>query len=109
MPSWVSEHSQPIRKRNLFEKRLRRLRAAVKDHKDLRHIGIEAEKTRRAGLSLIKAKLVLIKEYPGRDPDGRQTRNLKIEEDRLTSLSTESIVEEYGGVDARNPCSQSDC
>jgi|SRR6516162_3726891 hypothetical protein len=100
MPSWVSEHSEPERKRNLLEKRLRRLRAAIKAGESRTRVSNEAEKVRLAALALIKAKRALIGEYPQRDAGGRQSRNLQDEEQRWLSLSTQAIVEEYGRNDA---------
>ena len=96
MPSLVSQHSEPARTRNLAEKRLRRLRAAVKGREGLMHIYREAEKVRVAALALIKAKRALIREYPQRDPDGRQLWNLQDEEQRWLALSTEAIIEQHG-------------
>ena len=96
MPSWVSENSQPARKQLLVEKRLRRLRAAVKAGEGLTHVSGAAEKLRLAGLALIKAKRALIREYPQRDPDGRQSWKLQDEEQRWLCLSTEAIVAEHG-------------
>jgi hypothetical protein len=55
---------------------------------------------RLAALALIKAKRALITEYPQRDPDGRQSRNLQDEEQRWLTLSTDAIVEEHGKFDA---------
>lgn len=96
MPSWVSRHSEPERKLNLFEKRLSGLRGAVKAREGLVHICSAAEKLRLAALAVIKAKRALIKEYPQRDPDDRQSRNLQEEEQRWMSLSAEAIAEEHG-------------
>jgi hypothetical protein len=96
MPSWVSQHSEPARKQNLIEKRLRRLQAAVKAGKGLMHIAREAEKVRLAALALIKAKRALIREHPQRDPDGRQSWNLQDEEQRWLAVSTEAIIKEHG-------------
>jgi hypothetical protein len=93
MPSWVSQHSEPVRKRLLVEKRLRRLRAAIKQGESMIRISREAENLRLATLSLIKAKRALIREYPRRDPDGRHAWNLQDEEQRWLSISTESIVD----------------
>jgi hypothetical protein len=77
-------------------KRLRRLRAAVKSGEGSIHVSSAAEKVRLAALALIKAKRALIAEYPRRDHDGRQSRNLECEAQRWLSLPTEAIVEEYG-------------
>jgi hypothetical protein len=96
MPSWVSKHSEPGRKIDLFERRLCRLRGAVKRGESLQQLVSNAEKVRLAALAVIKAKRALIKEYPQRDPSGRQSRNLQVEEERWLSLSPEAIIEEYG-------------
>jgi hypothetical protein len=96
MPSWVSQHSEPASKQNLLKKRLCRLRAAVKAGEGLLHISREAEKVRLAALALIKAKRALIREYPGRDPDGRQSWNLQDEEQRWLFASSDAIVEQHG-------------
>ncbi len=99
MPAWVSEHSEPVRKRNLFEKRLRRLQAAVKAGESATRVAREAENPRLAALSLIKAKRALIREYPQRDPHGRQSRNLHAEEQRWLALDAVAILEEYAQPD----------
>src|SRR5579864_5179059 len=95
----VSEHSQPHRKLNLWEKRLRRLRGAIKAAEGPSQVAIAAEKVRLAALSVIKAKLALIREYPSRDPKGRISANLRDEELRWRSLPVEVIAEEYGRAD----------
>ena len=96
MSSWVNRYSLPDRKLLLFEKRLRRLRAAVKAAEGSAHICNAAEKLRLAALAVIKAKRALNREYPQRDPDGRQSRNLQEEEQQWLSLSIEAIVEAHG-------------
>jgi hypothetical protein len=96
MPAWVSQHSDAVKKQNLIEKRLRRLRAAVREGEGSIHVSQAAEKVRLAALALIKAKRALIREYPQRDPDGRQSWNLQDEEQRWLAVSAEMIVEEYG-------------
>lgn len=96
MRAWVSQHSEPTRKQYLIEKRLRRLRAAVKAGEEVKHISQEAEKVRLAALALIKAKRALIREYPQRDPDGRQSWNLQDEEQRWLAVSTAAIIQELG-------------
>ena len=96
----VHRHSEPNRKLNLFESRLERLRGVVKRGEGPLHITNAAEKVRLAALAVIKAKRALIKEYPQRDPDGHQTRNLQNEEQRWLTLSAEVIAEEYGKADA---------
>jgi len=55
-----------------------------------------ADQVRLAALALIKAKRALIREYPQRDPCGRQSRKLQDEEQRWLALSVEAIVDEYG-------------
>jgi hypothetical protein len=96
MRSRVSQHSEPARKQNLFEKRVRRLRAAVEAGQGPMDISREAEKVRLATLALIKAERALIREYPQRDPDGRQSWNLQDEEQRWLAVSTEAIIQELG-------------
>jgi len=96
----VSRHSEPSRKLILFDKRLRRLRGAVRADEGPAHVSSAAEKVRLAGLAVIKAKLALIREYPQRDPEGRESSKLRDEELRWRSLSTEAIVEEHGKADA---------
>lgn len=90
----VSKHSEPSRKRNLFAKRLRRLRAAVESGESVLHISKAAEKVRIAALTFIKAKRALLAEYPQNDPDGRRLRNLRQDEERWVSLQVEAIVKE---------------
>jgi hypothetical protein len=92
----VSSHSEPSRKLNLLEKRLCRLRGAVRAGEGPTHVSKAAEKVRLAALAVIKAKLALIREYPQRDPEGRESSKLRDEEPRWRSLSTEAIVEENG-------------
>ena len=99
MSSYVSRHSQPNRKRLLFEKRLRRLHASVKAGEGSTHIAHEAEKPRLAALALIKAKLALIRGYPQRDPDGRQSRNLHAEEQHWLALRSAAIIDEFAQPD----------
>ena len=101
----VSEHCEPNRKRNLFDKRLRRLRGAVKAGESSDHVAGAAEKLRLAALALIKAKRALIAEYPRRDPDGQQLQKLRLQKLREAeqwwlSLSIEAIVEKYAQADA---------
>lgn len=103
MPSWVSRHSEPHRKLNLLEKRIGRLRGAVKAGEGAAHVAVAAEKLRLAALAVIKAKLALIGEYPRRDPDGRASRKLRQDADRWTSLPTQAIVERYGEPDRDGP------
>ena len=38
MPAWVSQHSDAVKKQNLIEKRLRRLRAAVREGEGSIHV-----------------------------------------------------------------------
>jgi hypothetical protein len=92
----VSEHSEPSRKLDLWDKRLGRLRASVKAGEGPHHVAKAAENLRLAALALIKAKHALIREYPRRDPRGRITANLRADEDRWRSLTVEAIVGEYG-------------
>ena len=92
----VSKNSDPERKLNLLDRRLCRLRGAVKRREGSVQVSNAAEKMRVAALAVIKAKRALIKEYPQRDPDGRQSRNLQDEEQRWLALSTESIIDEHG-------------
>lgn len=96
----VSRHSQPDRKLDLLHRRLGHLRGAVKRGEDSTHIANAAEKVRLAAIAIVKAKRALIMEYPQRDPDGRQSRNLQDEEQRWLTLPTEAIVEEHGKDDA---------
>jgi hypothetical protein len=96
MPSWVLPQSDPTRKRLRLEKRIRRLRSAVKARECLTNVAHEAESVRRAALALIKAKQALIRKYPQRDPDGRQSWNLQDEEQQWLFASAEMIVAEHG-------------
>lgn len=93
---WVTPHSEPESKLRLLESRLSRLRGAVKAGEDPTKVSHAAEKVRLAMLSVIKAKLALIREYPRRDPGGRQSSNLRAEESRWRAIAVEAIVEEYG-------------
>lgn len=62
MPSWVSRHSELHRKLNPLEKRIGRLRGAVKAGESATHVAGAAEKLRLAALSVIKATRALIGE-----------------------------------------------
>lgn len=100
MPSWVSQHSHPERKLGLLERWLSRLRGAIKTVESPAQIGNAAEKVRTAALAVIKAKRALIREYPQRDPEERQSAFLNDEEQRWLSFSIDAIVEEYGGTNS---------
>jgi hypothetical protein len=89
----VYRHSEPERKLDLLDRMLGRLRGAVRRGDD--PVG-DAERVRRAALAVINAKRALITEYPERDPEGRQARNLAREVERWLSLSAEVIAAEYG-------------
>jgi hypothetical protein len=92
----VSRHSEPERKLDLFDRMLGRLRGAVRRGDSAARVAGSAERVRRAALAVIKATRALLTEYPGRDPDGRQARNLAREEERWLALPTEAIAAEYG-------------
>lgn len=92
----VSRHSEAHRKRNTLDRRLGRLRAAVKAGEGPLHVANASERVRRAALAFIKAKRALITEYPDRDPDGRQSQNLDREEGYWLSVSPETIADEHG-------------
>jgi hypothetical protein len=51
---------------------------------------------RLAALAVIKAKRALVREYPERDPTGRQSLNLQREEARWRELPAEAIIAECG-------------
>jgi hypothetical protein len=97
---WVTPHSEPLSKLALLDSRLTRLRGAVKAGESPTHLRNAAEKVRLAQLSVIKAKLALIREYPQRDPGGRQSSNLRAEESQWRTLTTEAIIEQFGRLDA---------
>jgi hypothetical protein len=80
----------------LLERRLGQLRGAVKRGDGPTQVANAAEKVRLAALAVIKAKRALIREYPERDPGGRQSRNLLDEERRWLTTSIGAIVEGYG-------------
>jgi hypothetical protein len=96
----VSRNSEPYRKLNLLDKRLRRLRGAVKAGEGPTHVSNAAEKLRLAALALIKARLALIREYPQRDLDGRESSKLRDEERRWRSLTIDAVVKEHGSAEA---------
>ena len=100
MPEWVTPHSEPLSKLALLDSRLARLRGAVKAGDGPECLRKAAEAVRLAQLSIIKAKLALIREYPQRDPDGRQSSNLYDEQTRWRTLSIEAIIEQFGQADA---------
>jgi len=83
----------------LLNSRLTRLRGAVKSGEGLDQLRKAAEKVRLAQLSVIKAKLALIQEYPQRDPGGRQLANLRDQESQWQTLTVEVIIEQFGQPD----------
>jgi hypothetical protein len=95
---WVTPHSEPS-KLALFNRRLTRLRGAVKAGESPTHVRNAAERLRLAQLSVIKAKLALIREYPQRDPGERQSTNLRDEQSRWRTLTAEATIEEFGRPD----------
>ncbi|HEY2787603.1 MAG TPA: hypothetical protein VGJ05_21785 [Fimbriiglobus sp.] len=97
---WVTPHSEPLSKLALLESRLTRLRGAIKSGEGLTQLQKAAERVRLAQLSVIKAKLALIDEYPQRDPQGRQLANLRNQESQWQTLTVEAIIEQYGRPDA---------
>ena len=92
----VSRHAEPDRKLDLLDRRLGRLRGAVRRGESSARITSAAEQMRLAALAVIKAKRALIAEYPNRDSGGRQLLNLGREEERWLTLTADAIVEEYG-------------
>ncbi|MDE2508340.1 MAG: hypothetical protein KGM43_14095 [Planctomycetota bacterium] len=94
MPSWVGRGSEPNKKRGQLDHRLYQLCCVVKRGAGSYHISKAAEKVRLSALGVIKAQRALINEYPARDPEGRQSRNLLAKEQRWLSLSVEAIVAE---------------
>ena len=99
MPEWVTPHSEPLSKLAVLESRLTRLRGAIKAGENLTHIRNAAEKVRLAQLSVIKAKLALVREYTQRDPGGRQSSNLRDEESYWRTITPEAIIEQFGRTD----------
>ena len=95
----ASRHSEPGRTMDLFDRRLARLRGVVGRGEGTARNTRAAELLRRAALALIKARRALTAEYPERDPEGRQSRNLGEEEERWRILSTDAIVQAYGRSD----------
>ena len=95
MPEWVTPHSEPLSKLALLGSRLARLRGAVKDGEDPVRLRGAAEKVRLAQLSVIKAKLALIREYPQRDLDGRQAAKLHEDRARWQTIDPVEIIERY--------------
>ena len=92
----TSKHSEPARKLRLFQRRLEKLRGAVKHCESARHITKAAEDLRLAALAIIKAKRCLIQEYPQNDTDERISLSLQAEEQLWLELSTRAIIEEHG-------------
>ena len=97
---WVERWSEPEGKLALLDSRISHLRSAIKSGKSPTHLRNAAEKVRLAQLSVIKAKITLIREYPERDPGERQSANLREEELQWRSLTTEAIIEQFGKSDA---------
>lgn len=96
---WVTPQSEPLSKLALLNSRLTRLRGAVKSGAEPTQLRKVAEKVRLAQLSVIKAKVALIREYPQRDPGGRQLANLRDQEAHWRTLAVEAIVEQFGQPD----------
>ena len=97
---WVTPQSEPLSKLALLNSRLTRLRGAVKSGEGPTHVRKAAEKVRLAQLSVIKAKLALVVEYPQRDPGGRQLANLRDQEAQWQTLTVEEIIEQFGRPEA---------
>jgi hypothetical protein len=88
MPSFVPRSLEPYQKRELFEKRVRELRGAVKAGVSASRVASAAEKVRLAALAVVKAKRALVR---GTDRV-QQISNLQQEEDRWLALTAEEIV-----------------
>jgi hypothetical protein len=97
---WVTPQSEPLSKLALLNSRLTRLRGAVKAGEGPTQLRKAAEKVRLAQLSVIKAKLALVREYPQRDPGGGQLANLRDQEALWRTLTVEAIIEQFGRPDA---------
>jgi hypothetical protein len=95
MPSFVPRSLEPYRKRDLFEKRVRQLRGAVKAGANASRVSHAAEKVRLAALAVIKAKRALVR---GTDRV-QQLSNLQQEEDRWLALTAEQIVAQFARED----------
>jgi hypothetical protein len=86
VPSHVPRDLEPYKKRALFDKRVRQLRAAVGARPD--RLSDAAEKVRRAALAVVKAKRALCR---GADR-AKQLSNLRREEERWLALAVEDII-----------------
>jgi hypothetical protein len=93
MPAFVPRGLEPYQKRDLFEKRVRQLRAAVRSSASGPHVSSAAEKVRLAALALIKAKRALVRG----NNRARQLDNLKQEEERWLALTPDEIVAQIVG------------
>jgi hypothetical protein len=94
MPSFIPRSLEPYQKRELLEKRVRTLRTSVASGLAVR-ISKAAEKVRSAALALIKAQRSLLPLTLDTEALTRQVQNLQQEEERLLSLTTEAIVEQF--------------
>lgn len=92
----IGPKSEPGRKNDLWEKRLARLRGAVKAQESTAQVHVAVEKLRFAKFALLKAQFAILREYPSRDPQFKEAKKLCEEAMRWTSLSTEQIVQEFG-------------
>lgn len=105
MPQFVTPHSEPVSKLALLENVRTRLRSAIKAGSSPTRVRKAAERVRLAHLAIIKAKLALIWEYPQRDPDGRQSENLRNEQHHWQTLPIEAVIEQCGGASGSTPSS----
>jgi hypothetical protein len=101
MPGYTTPHTDHWHKRKLLDRRLTRLRRAVEQDESLEQRHNATENVRLAQLSLIKARMALIREYPQCDPDGRLASKWSDELFKWQTLSSEAIIDQFGQSDAR--------
>ena len=100
MPSFVPRGLEPYQKRELLDKRLTQLRAAVATGGSPARVARAAEKVRAAALAAIKAERALLGHHlqtgPPQDPNvARRLDNLAREAELWASLTAEAIVQEH--------------
>jgi hypothetical protein len=105
MPSFVPRSLEPYQKKELLEKRIVELQAAVCSGAGPARLSKAAEKVRSAALAVVKAKRAIIASHPTSQTGSKaynraeslapELANLEQEYERWSSLSVEEIVGLY--------------
>jgi len=96
VPSFIPRSLEPCKKRELFDKRVLQLRAAVNSGASAGRLANAAEKVRLAALTVVKAKRTMI----GGNDRVLQLRNLQEEEKHWSALTVEEIVAQCAEADS---------